>query len=106
MSRIHLDALDDSQYDVLKELGNIGAGNATTALACMLNEKIDILTKEHTAKFGILTIIQICIIGRPRIIWIMKKHSKNRKPKIRQLDFFSVLIVILVIILKIINNFE
>lgn len=29
----------------------------------------------------------------------MKKHSKNRKPKIRQLDFFSVLIVILVIIL-------
>lgn len=29
----------------------------------------------------------------------MKKHSKNRKPKIKQLDFFSVLIVILVIIL-------
>lgn len=29
----------------------------------------------------------------------MKKYSKNKKPKIRQLDFFSVLIVILVIIL-------
>ena len=33
MSKIRLDALDDSQYDVLKEIGNIGAGNATTALA-------------------------------------------------------------------------
>lgn len=41
MSRIQLDSLDDTQFDVLKELGNIGAGNATTALACMLNEKID-----------------------------------------------------------------
>lgn len=31
-----------SQYlDVLKELGNIGAGNATTALAQLLNTKVD-----------------------------------------------------------------
>ncbi|NLK75686.1 MAG: chemotaxis protein CheC [Clostridiales bacterium] len=29
------------QYDVLKELGNIGAGNATTALSQMINAKID-----------------------------------------------------------------
>lgn len=28
-------------YDVLKELGNIGAGNATTALAQMLQTKVD-----------------------------------------------------------------
>jgi len=28
-------------YDVLKELGNIGAGNATTALAQMLQAKVD-----------------------------------------------------------------
>ena len=28
-------------YDVLKELGNIGAGNATTALAQMLQCKVD-----------------------------------------------------------------
>ena len=48
MSRIHLDALDDSQYDVLKELGNIGAGNATSALACMLNEKIDMSVPKVT----------------------------------------------------------
>lgn len=48
MSKIQLDALEDSQYDVLKELGNIGAGNATTALACMLNEKIDMSVPKVT----------------------------------------------------------
>ena len=28
------------QYDVLREIGNIGAGNATTALSQMINAKI------------------------------------------------------------------
>ena len=41
MSRIQLDSLDDTQFDVLKELGNIGAGNATTALAELLQCKVD-----------------------------------------------------------------
>ena len=41
MSKIDLDKLEDSQFDVLKEIGNIGAGNATTALATMLNIKVD-----------------------------------------------------------------
>ncbi len=31
----------DVELDVLKEIGNIGAGNATTALSQMLNEKVD-----------------------------------------------------------------
>ena len=41
MSKIDLNQLDDIQYDVLKEIGNIGAGNATTALSKMLNHKMD-----------------------------------------------------------------
>ena len=41
MSKINLESLDDMQYDVLKEIGNIGAGNATTALSRMLNIKVD-----------------------------------------------------------------
>ena len=41
MSMIDLEKLEDSQFDVLKEIGNIGAGNATTALATMLNIKVD-----------------------------------------------------------------
>lgn len=41
MSKIELDSLNDAQYDILKEIGNIGAGNATTALAKLINMKID-----------------------------------------------------------------
>lgn len=35
------DNIDSGYLDVLKEIGNIGAGNATTALAQMLQRKID-----------------------------------------------------------------
>lgn len=36
-----IDDLDNMQLDVLKEVGNIGAGNAVTALAKLLNRKIN-----------------------------------------------------------------
>ncbi len=36
-----LDDMTNEYMDVLKELGNIGAGNATTALASMLQARID-----------------------------------------------------------------
>ncbi len=38
---ISIEKLNSLQLDVLKEIGNIGAGNAATALAKMLNRKID-----------------------------------------------------------------
>lgn len=41
MSKIDLDELNTIQYDVLKEIGNIGAGNATTALSKLINSKVD-----------------------------------------------------------------
>lgn len=41
MGELNLDSLSERYYDVLKELGNIGAGNATTALAQMLGAKVD-----------------------------------------------------------------
>lgn len=41
MARIDLDSMDSTYMDVLREIGNIGSGNATTALAQMLNKKID-----------------------------------------------------------------
>ena len=40
MSEI-LEQVSETYYDVLKEIGNIGAGNATTALAKLINSKID-----------------------------------------------------------------
>ncbi len=41
MSKFNLNEMSQTYYDVLKEIGNIGAGNATTALAQMLNCKVD-----------------------------------------------------------------
>lgn len=41
MARVNLNEIDNKYYDVLREIGNIGAGNATTALAQLLNMKLD-----------------------------------------------------------------
>lgn len=38
---LSLESISTQYYDVLKELGNIGAGNATTALASLLQTKVD-----------------------------------------------------------------
>ncbi|NBI91697.1 chemotaxis protein CheC [Lachnospiraceae bacterium] len=41
MAELSLETMSQEYYDILKELGNIGAGNATTALAQMLQCKVD-----------------------------------------------------------------
>ena len=41
MESFTLDHVNDMYMDVLRELGNIGAGNATTSLANMINEQIN-----------------------------------------------------------------
>lgn len=46
MSNIDLKSVSAKYMDVLKEIGNIGAGNATTALASMLQCRIDMNVPE------------------------------------------------------------
>ena len=41
MGKINLNDENNQYFDVLKEIGNIGAGNATTALAQLLNKKVE-----------------------------------------------------------------
>ncbi|NLZ82638.1 MAG: chemotaxis protein CheC [Clostridiales bacterium] len=41
VSHIDLNKIDNMQFDVLREIGNIGAGNATTALSQMIDAKVD-----------------------------------------------------------------
>ncbi|MBQ9120686.1 MAG: chemotaxis protein CheC [Lachnospiraceae bacterium] len=41
MAEVKLEQMDNMQFDVLREIGNIGAGNATTALSQMINAKVD-----------------------------------------------------------------
>jgi len=38
---VNFDNLDNIQIDVLREIGNIGSGNAATALAKMLNKRVN-----------------------------------------------------------------
>ena len=38
----NFDELNDIHFDVLREIGNIGSGNAATALSTMLDRKVDI----------------------------------------------------------------
>ena len=42
MASLDLNNVDGMYYDVLREIGNIGAGNAATSLAQLLNTKVDI----------------------------------------------------------------
>ena len=44
MMAIGINDLNSEQIDVLKEIGNIGAGNAITALSKMVSKKIDMST--------------------------------------------------------------
>ena len=41
MGKFSFDNINSMYFDVLKEIGNIGAGNATTAVAQMLNLTIE-----------------------------------------------------------------
>lgn len=41
MGNMSLEQVSENYYDVLKEIGNIGAGNAMTALSQMLQTKVD-----------------------------------------------------------------
>lgn len=54
------EGMDDFEFDVLTEIGNIGAGNATTALSQLINTKIDM----NVPKVEMLTFSELAeIIG-------------------------------------------
>lgn len=55
MAKIDLNNMDGLYFDVLSEIGNIGAGNATTALATLLNTKVDM----HVPKVDLMEFKEI-----------------------------------------------
>ena len=56
MSSINLNHMDQMHFDVLKEIGNIGAGNASTALSMLINGKVDMkVPKVELLEFKELT---------------------------------------------------
>lgn len=56
MSEMNFDNIDNIQIDILREIGNIGAGNATTALSQMINRKINMgIPKVNISEFKVLS---------------------------------------------------
>lgn len=52
MSQVNYENLNEMQMDVLREIGNIGAGNAATSLSVMLGQPVDIvLPKVNLVEF-------------------------------------------------------
>lgn len=89
MEEFNLDHMSEQYFDVLKELGNIGAGNATTALAQMLQCKVDMkvpqvrlldfnevgamIGGEETIMAGIYLLVEGDITGS--IMFLLEKNS-------------------------------
>ena len=89
MADLSIDDLSSQYFDVLKEIGNIGAGNATTALSTMLGGKVDMaVPKVRLMEFkdvgttmggeeqivaGIYLVVQGDINGS--IMFVQKKES-------------------------------
>ena len=55
MAKVDLNNMEGVYFDVLREIGNIGAGNATTALAQMIGTKVDM----HVPKVDLLEFSQV-----------------------------------------------
>lgn len=65
MAGIRIGDLNNKQLDVIKEMGNIGAGNAVTALSKMLNKRVEMTVP----KIKILDFKEIPeILGDPELL--------------------------------------
>ena len=53
---VTIDEINEKYFDVLKEIGNIGAGNATTAIANMLNLRMNM----NVPKVELIPVEKIC----------------------------------------------
>lgn len=104
MARIDLENMDMVQFDVLKELGNIGAGNAATALAKLINAKIDmkvpkvellgfseianVMGSEETIMVGILLMLEGDINGMMMFL-LEVESARNLVTKLMGMDTSS-----------------
>ena len=90
-NNFELDSIDSSHLDVLREIGNIGAGNAMTALAQMLQRKVDmkvpkadlfefrdlgeVIGGEETIMAGVYMVVEGDIQGS--MMFLLEKESSK-----------------------------
>ena len=82
MSKFDLNHVSQQYFDILKELGNIGAGNATTALAQMLGCKVDmkvpqvaVMGGEEQIMAGVYLLVEGDITGS--IMFLLKEDAAH-----------------------------
>ena len=80
MGDLSLEKVSETYLDVLKEIGNIGAGNAMTALSQMLNCKVDMKVRQ----------VKLCSV-QSKLYQAVKEILLSTKP----VSFENVLIPIL-----------
>ena len=57
MSAFSIDSINNMCLDLLKEIGNIGSGNAATSLSQMINMKVDMQVPNIEVKWWICSMI-------------------------------------------------
>ncbi|GAB6180212.1 chemotaxis protein CheC [Desulfotomaculum defluvii] len=70
--------LSDSHLDVLKEIGNIGLGNAATALATMVNKRIDMAVPQ--SKFLMLDDLMTLMGGLEEVVCCVSLRLEGDVP--------------------------
>lgn len=84
-------SLSEMQLDALREIGNIGAGNAATALSQILNKKIDMMVpkvgivpfQDVVEKFGneeeVVVAVLLKVLGDApgNILFVMDENKAN-----------------------------
>jgi len=70
------DNLSDIHIDVLREIGNIGAGNAVTALSTMLSERVD-MTVPKVRIIDINGVSQILGVPENQVVGILLTLSQD-----------------------------
>ena len=89
MDDLNIEKVSEQYFDVLKEIGNIGAGNATTALSQLINAKVDMSVPQvkllEFSKLGelmggeeqIMAGIYLCVEGdiSGSIMFLLEKGS-------------------------------
>ncbi|MCX7922398.1 MAG: chemotaxis protein CheC [Clostridia bacterium] len=103
---ININDLNNLQLDVLREIGNIGAGNAATALAKMLNKKVDMdIPKVKILEFKEVT--DILGGAESQVIGILLNVTGDITGNIMFiLDYFAAQVLVNMLMYKPINDFN
>ena len=73
MGDLSLEKVSETYLDVLKEIGNIGAGNAMTALSQMLNCKVAMMGGEEQVMVGVFLGVEGDITGS--MMFLVEQNS-------------------------------